>query len=240
MTQTKPKNITGLTKEAESKRTRAVIEAVKKSRANAQNLHVYIADGNIKTGDIPSVSLLPRMDCGNCSLCAKMCYDWRNDLCYQGCLERRADNSVLYATYPERYFNEIRAYLSWYRPRAFRWHIGGDIKDEYYLEQMIAIANEFPDTQFLAFTKMFYLINNHVRAHMGIFIPDNLHIIFSSWRGMNMDNPFNFPTSHPIFLDGTDAPDGTRLCTGNCTECAKTNTFCWNLKRGESIGFYCH
>lgn len=40
---------------------------------NVENLHVNISDGNKKLGAIPSVSLIPVMDCGNCAICAKSC-----------------------------------------------------------------------------------------------------------------------------------------------------------------------
>ena len=38
---------------------------------NVSDLHVKISDGNTKLGAIPSVSLIPVMDCGNCAICAK-------------------------------------------------------------------------------------------------------------------------------------------------------------------------
>lgn len=50
---------------------------------NVENLHVKISEGNSKLGAIPSVSLIPVMDCGNCAICAKSCYDLRNDLIYK-------------------------------------------------------------------------------------------------------------------------------------------------------------
>lgn len=51
---------------------------------NASDLHVKISEGNTKLGAIPSVSLIPVMDCGNCAICAKSCYDLRNDMIIQG------------------------------------------------------------------------------------------------------------------------------------------------------------
>ena len=50
---------------------------------NVSDLHVKISDGNTKLGAIPSVSLIPVMDCGNCAICAKSCYDLRNDMIYK-------------------------------------------------------------------------------------------------------------------------------------------------------------
>lgn len=42
---------------------------------NVSDLHVKISEGNNKLGAIPSVSLIPVMDCGNCAICAKSCYE---------------------------------------------------------------------------------------------------------------------------------------------------------------------
>lgn len=75
----------------------------------------------------------------------------------------------------------------------------------------------------------------------GGFLPDNLQIIFSNWVGQKENNPFNFPTSNPLFLDGTTtAHDGAYWCSGNCSECAKENSKCWSLKPGEEVIFPIH
>ena len=42
-------------------------------------LTVRFSTGNRKTGaNVPSVSLIPVADCGNCKVCAGGCYDVRN------------------------------------------------------------------------------------------------------------------------------------------------------------------
>lgn len=200
------------------------------------NRHVFISNGNRKTGVIPSVSLLPVIDCGNCKICSHMCYDLRNDCFMNTVVATRATNSAIYRNDPQRYFDEIDAWLTINYPRAFRWHIGGDIKDAFYLEQMIRIAEKFSDIKFLAFTKMFDLVNEYHER-----IPANLHIIFSGWVGQKMNNEFGFPSSHPLFADGkTSAHDGAKLCTGNCTECLKENRLCWNLGANEEVVFPVH
>lgn len=200
--------------------------------------HVFVSPGNKKTGTIPSVSLLPVLDCGNCGSCDQSCYDLRNDMRYDSIVKTRARNSAIWTRDPYRYFAEISAYLLLNYPRAFRWHIGGDIKNRLYLAGMVGIARKFPDIKFHAFTKMFKLVNAWINEY-GEF-PENLRIIFSGWLGQEMPNPHNLPTSHPIFPDGTSAPDGTKLCTGNCTECLHKNRLCWSLKKGEAIGFIAH
>lgn len=126
---------------------------------NVSDLHVKISDGNNKLGAIPSVSLIPVMDCGNCAICAKSCYDLRNDFIYKEVIKTRAINSAIYHEDPERFFKEIDDYLNYRYPRAFRFHIGGDIQNKWYLDKMCEIARKHKDTKFLAFTKMFDVCN---------------------------------------------------------------------------------
>lgn len=144
---------------------------------NVSDLHVKISDGNNKLGAIPSVSLIPVMDCGNCAICAKSCYDLRNDMIYKEVIKTRAINSAIYHEDPNRYFKEIDGYLDYRYPRACRFHIGGDIQDKWYLDKMCEIARKHKDTKFLAFTKMFDVCNEYLDE--GNVIPENMHILFS-------------------------------------------------------------
>lgn len=201
-------------------------------------LHVIISEGNNKLGAIPSVSLIPHLDCVNDAHCHMSCYDLRNDLIYNDCIRSRCINSLLARYARERYLREIDGYITYRYPRAFRWHIGGDILDEDYLAGMCHIALSHSTTEFLAFTKNFSVCNAWLDG--GNTIPPNLHILFSGWLGMNMENPHNFPEAHPIFKHGTSAPDGAKLCTGNCTECLRENRMCWNLEPGEAVVFLAH
>ena len=79
---------------------------------NVSDLHVKISDGNTKLGAIPSVSLIPVMDCGNCAICAKSCYDLRNDMIYKEVIKTRAINSAICHEDPERYFKEMEDYIN--------------------------------------------------------------------------------------------------------------------------------
>lgn len=150
----------------------------------------------------------------------------------------RAINSAILHEDPERYFKEIDGYLDYRFPRAFRFHIGGDIQDKWYLDKMCEIASKHKDTKFLAFTKMFDVCNEYLDE--GNVIPENMHILFSGWLGLKMDNRHGFPEAHPIFESGTSAPEGTRLCTGNCTECLKEDRLCWSIGKGQAVGFIAH
>lgn len=222
-----------------NKAFRREIDALKNAEDSVESHHIKISSGNRKLGLIPSISLLPVVDCGNCIYCASSCYDLRHDLIYKETVNARAINSAIYNKEPDRYFRQIDAWLTFNFPRAFRWHIGGDIKDITYLKGMIKIAENHKEIKFLCFTKMFDVINSFLDG--GGIIPQNLQIIFSGWLGIDMSNPYNLPSAHPLFADGsTSAKDGAKLCTGNCTECLYEKKLCWNLKKGEQIIFTAH
>ena len=234
----KAKNVNDIRPELKEKRLTRMIDQYEEYCENVDQIHVYIANGNRKTGAaVPSVSLIPIFNCRNCSVCQDKCYDLRNDCCYPGCADRRAMNAAILKMDRAKYFREINDAVKGFR--FFRWHIGGDIVDEDYLFWMTLIASANQHCKFLCFTKSFDIVNNYMMN--GGFLPDNLQIIFSNWVGQKENNPFNFPTSNPLFLDGTTtAHDGAYWCSGNCTECAKENAKCWSLKPGEEVIFPIH
>lgn len=233
----KAKNISKIKKELAIKRLRDMITKKNAYKKIVDTLHVFFAKGNSKTGDaVPSVSLIPVYNCKNCSQCKDLCYDLRNDCCYPGCRDKRAVNAAIFEADPERYFNEINEGVKAFR--FFRWHIGGDIMSTYYFEKMVWIAEQNPHCEFLAFTKCFDIVNNWLDEHE---LPKNLHIVFSAWVGMEMDNRHNLPTSNPLFFDGTTtAHDGAKYCSGNCTECARAGEGCWVMQNGDEVIFPAH
>ena len=211
-----------------------------RDEVSVEESHVKLSYGNRKTGAlVPSVSLIPIADCGNCKVCAKGCYDIRN-VCFQKTVQRsRANNSAIYHGNPQKYFGEILKAVKYLR--FFRWHVGGDIAGHPYLDAMVAIAEQTPTCEFLAFTKMYDIVNEHIEK-IGP-LPKNLHIIFSDWRGAEFENPHGLPVSSPLWADGTKGPhctDKQFLCPGSCEECAEAWTGCWGAKSGETILFEAH
>lgn len=214
-----------------------------RNNVNVEEAHVKLSHGNRKTGAlVPSVSLIPVADCGNCKVCARGCYDVRN-VCFQKTVQKsRANNSAIYKEDSGKYFSEIEKSVKYLR--FFRWHVGGDIKDFSYLLNMVGIAVRTPTCEFLAFTKMYDIVNEFIRYAGGVdAMPKNLHIIFSDWRGAEFENPYNLPVSSPLWADGTKGPHCTEkqfMCPGLCEECAEAWTGCWAAKQGETILFEAH
>ena len=109
----------------------------------ADGLTVRFSTGNRKTGaNVPSVSLIPVADCGNCKVCAGGCYDVRN-VCFQKSVQvSRAVNSAIYHSNPAAYFAAIRKFVRF--ARFFRWHVGGDLVNLEYWENVVSIALDTP------------------------------------------------------------------------------------------------
>lgn len=123
--------------------------------------------------------------------------------------------------------------------RFFRFHVSGDIPDKDYLTHMISIAERNSHCEILCFTKRYELVNEHLDS--GGKVPQNLHFIFSKWRGTEMPNPHNLPEAHVRYRDGTTtASNNAKECGGNCAECAITDEGCWTLKSGEQVVFNEH
>lgn len=120
--------------------------------------------------------------------------------------------------------------------RFFRFHVSGDIPDNVYLAHMVEIAERNKHCEILCFTKKYDIVNEFLE--FGGKLPSNLHMVFSAWVGLKMDNPFLLPEAHVRYRDGsTTASEAAVQCGGNCTECAVTDGGCWTLGEGEQVIF---
>jgi hypothetical protein len=206
---------------------------------DTQELHVSISHGNSKMGAVPSVSLPPVKTCSPeaVKFCGRKCYVRR----YVGRRKTVRDayerNLYLLQNDPEKFWREVNGAIA--MTTHFRFGVSGDIPDMVYLLKMFAAAQHNPHCQILCFTKQYKIVNTHLSRFLTL--PDNLHIIFSAWKGLPMENPYNLPEAHVFYKDGTTtAKDGARYCSGNCYECAMAEANCWSLKKGEQIIFKEH
>ena len=202
-------------------------------------LHVSISRGNAKMGAIASVSLPPIITCSKeaCKHCGKKCYAAKiarlRPKTVGAAYQRNLD---ILNTNPEQFWREVDAALM--MNRFFRFGVSGDIPNKEYLEKMCELVKKNKHCQVLCFTKQFAIVNEYLSTHK---LPKNLHLIFSGWRGMTMDNPYNLPEAHVLYKDGyTTAKDGAKWCSMNCFTCAVENKNCWSLKNGESVIFKEH
>lgn len=108
-------------------------------------------------GDIPSISLPAVITCRPDAPCVQKCYARRMERLRPNIHTAWERNLDIYKTNPASYWLQLRAYCS--MVTAFRFHVGGDIPDIGYLREMIKLARECPNCQFLAFTKRAEFIN---------------------------------------------------------------------------------
>lgn len=201
-------------------------------------MNVKISKGNSKMGSIPSVSLPAGLTCRCDCECSKKCYAMRLEKRRRAVREAYRSNYDLLQTNSDTYWREVEASIM--MSRYFRFHVSGDIPDADYFSKMVSIADRNHHCNILCFTKKYDIVNEYLESHEGI-LPDNLHVIFSGWRNLEMANPFKLPEAHVIYRDGsTTARPDSKLCGGNCTECAITDSGCWDLQRGEQIAFNEH
>lgn len=198
---------------------------------------ISVSNGNMKMGQIPSISLPAVKTCAKGVPCAKKCYALRMEKRYKNTHNAYERNLRIFEENPQVF--EIQATAAAMLQRYFRWHVSGDILNTEYLLMMIRIAKNCPNTEFLAFTKKYDIVNEYIENN-GV-LPKNLKIIFSVWQDFDYKNPYNLPTAHVFYKDGTTtATENTYVCGGNCTECLCRGVGCWQLKNGESIAFYEH
>ena len=200
-----------------------------------KNQIVSISKGNAKMGAIPSVSLPACITCNPNAPCFKLCYAVKIARRYKQSRAAYQNNLDILNNDSSAYWWQIKAAAM--VTRYFRYHVSGDIPNADYLVQMIKLAKELPNTNFLAFTKQYYIVNQFLKD--GGTIPANLKIIFSNWGAWKCENPYNLPECEVILKNSEPAPNW-KICGGNCTECACRGIGCWELKNGETIAIYQH
>ncbi len=194
---------------------------------------VKISSGNSKMGKICSVSLPSVVTCRVCG-CQGKCYARKLERLRPNVANAYAHNLKVLQEDPTTYWREVEASIM--MSRFFRFHVSGDILDDTYFEHMVDIARTNPHCEILCFTKKYDIVNSHISI-IGK-LPQNLHIIFSGWPGLEMQNPYSLPEAHVLFRDGTTtAREDAKPCPGNCAECAMTDEGCWVLKPGEQVIF---
>lgn len=188
-----------------------------------------ISSGNQKIGKIPNVSLPPGLSCPTGVPCAKenLCYSLKAWRIYPNVRDARLHNWRTWLDEPDRYFDDIREYVEEKQPPYFRFHVDGDIPDEDYFHRMIRLADEFPKTKFLAFTKRYELPITKS--------PANLTIITSAWPG------YPLPDNKRIawMEDGREDRYNHALfdCNGHCDSCYA----CWHIYDiGKDVVFHKH
>lgn len=197
---------------------------------------VSFSKENSKMGPIYSVSLMPIITCVPGCKCSKECYAFRLTKYRKTVRDAWLRNTRILKGNPESFWRQTEGMIM--MSRYFRFHVGGDIPDKDYLDNMFAVAKRNPHCKILCFTKRYELVNERMKQ---MDKPENLQLILSSWRGMEMENPYNLPEAHVLYKDGfTMAKPDAFKCNGNCFACAKAETGCWTMRNGQQVAFKEH
>lgn len=197
------------------------------------------AGTNSKLGRlIWSINLPAGKTCNPYAPCRIICYAMKGRYVFENVRAPREENLLLWKTDPGAY--EEGCNLAAQKVEFIRFHDSGDIPDPEYLQMMVRVAENNPNTRFLAFTKQYSFVNDFL-ANGGI-IPENLNIVFSVWDGWECQNPFNLPTAHVRLKAGNQfpIPGDAHECPKFCGACVYGEKSCWSLTRGESVVFNQH
>lgn len=219
------------------KYTSTMKAAIKKYRTDLQTgevLKVRFSYGNRKIGKTLNISTAPIITCGNCRECLHECYDIKACMQYENVRNARAINTAILMEDRDEFFQQISEKISRRKVNKYvRFHVAGEILDADYLWRMINIAKEHPEATIWTYTKMYVLVNAYIKYHGQL--PENLHIMFSVWEGVPMENPYNLPTFRAIPKDCE--PLNYFKCPGNCDYCKEHHTGC---VAGQSAWTYLH
>lgn len=197
------------------------------ARGNADTIRMAISSGNRKIGRVMNVSLPPIVTCANCAGCRHYCYDVKACLQYSNTVvDARARNLAILKLDRDAYFSRIDAAMKRRRRnKFFRWHVAGEIIDVDYFDRMVENARRHPDFIIWTYTKNYNIVNAWIAAHGGTrdSLPENFHVMFSEWRGMEMVNPYGMPEFRVVFPG--ENPTG-HYCPGNCDVCKGTGRGC--------------
>lgn len=202
-------------------------------------MKISISTGNMKLGTIPSFSLPPGLACRPDAPCYKSgaCYALKGWRLYPEVRTAWRRNLKILKSKDgyDKFWTQMREWLGKHRPDRFRIHVAGDFLDGQYLGYWNAIALQFSDIKFLAFTKRYDLMTN---GWEGLLAP-NFKIVVSRWPGLGCDlDPTIWPMAwmddpkyHDVYI-----PRNAKCCSGSCMTCAR----CWNMRPGQHVVFHRH
>lgn len=195
-----------------------------------------VIKGNHKTGKIPVFNMPALMTCPNCKACKKNCYavkDYLNNRS-RTVITSHLHNYLSWTKDPESVEKCIRKFLTKNRPAFFRIHGSGDFFSKEYAEMWYRIARDFPEINFLAFTKAYEIVRG-----VPFYTLDNMSLVLSAWTDELIppaDLLALYPTSRAV-KELSDVRDNEIICPGACETCG----MCWRLAEiGKNVAFEIH
>lgn len=213
--------------------------------AIAIDQHAFHAPrGNSKTGEIPAWNLVPGKTCSPeaCAHCMQEgCYAMKNmiragyDIEKNGVFRAWTENTVHAMNHlPELEADLIQYFSTMTAPRFFRIHASGDFFSVEYAEIWYRIAERFPGTIFLAFTKQWDIVRK-----VPFYQLPNFSLVLSGWTGVTIPEDLRnlYPCAWCDDGEETRIPADAIECPGHCETCG----ICWNLRQiGKDTFFHKH
>ena len=222
------------------------LKITEKAEGTSEDIRVHISRKTRKMGKTPSFSTSPIVGCSrNCSVCKGTCYALKSYRLYPSVKTAWDENLWLSKTNGGRAEIErsIIAFCKGKRRTVpfFRWFVSGDILSTAFIITMCRIANECRETTFLAFTKSYHIVNEFCEKYGKNTIPKNLVIVFSEWKPLKLDNPYDFPVA--VFVPrGESVPERGIVCPAGlkkgwtCEKCRR----CWFMTSNDKVAFLEH
>ena len=195
-------------------------------------------DGSVR---IPNMSLLPCGDScpGKTPLCTDFCYAFQVLKYSTQAKVAWTVNDHIVRHSLDIFYHDVWAYLRIYPSNYFRLHVAGDFYNQSYLDTWMRIADEYPKTRFLAFTKSFHLDFSGR--------PDNLVIMWSVFPDTDRDTIPPGPRAytmlddvgiyHNILVKERPRMDNALICVGGCASCG----LCFHAdSNGVDVKFKAH
>ncbi len=184
-------------------------------------------------GRLASFSVTPVETCPNHSHCAAKCYALKAYKAYPATKLAYDRNTDLARNNIPELKRQLQEFLTTYKKDYFRIHVAGDFFSQSYLNMWIEVITEFPNINFLAFTKAFTLDYSEK--------PDNLQILFSTFDTMpkGTDKKLYEKYKFQIARAGevNPDPDNYKECPGSCETCKS----CWHANENKhNIFFHYH
>lgn len=193
---------------------------------NGETMELKISKGNNKIGKVPNLSFPPGKSCTpdaqvNCLI--NGCYAARSYLLYPNVRQAWTSNWELWKYEPARFKEDLYDYLAKNSPKRFRYCVGGDMPDEDFYYMAEDIAEDFPLTQFLVYTKNYEWDYSNK--------PDNLTVVLSVWPSMDLPKNRELPWAWLEEDIRRNVPFHF-TCPGGCEDC---DHFCWSNTAADIV-----
>ena len=137
---------------------------------------ISISKGNKKLKNISSFSLSPIASCPFHKYCSDKCYARKAYRAYPNTKNAYDRNFRIAKENPENLKTQLVEEFRSYKGNYFRIHVSGDFYSQEYLDMWKEICKQFPDIQFMSFTKC-YTFDYDGK-------PENMEVIFSTFDSM--------------------------------------------------------